>query len=69
MLYDLQKHVFFFLIYNKTASMKAVQRAYQAEYNCKSTPTTKVIKNIVLHAKKLFPLLGKKKQQTCVPAI
>ena len=39
MIYDLQKRVLLLNIYYKTASIKAVQRAYQAEYHCKTVPT------------------------------
>ena len=47
MLYDLKKRVFLLKTYYKTESIKAVQRAYQAEYRCPTAPSEKVIRNIV----------------------
>jgi hypothetical protein len=36
MLYDKKKRIFLLKMYNETESLKAVQRAYQAKYKCKS---------------------------------
>ncbi len=58
MLYDLQKRVFLLKTYYKTASIKAVQRAYQAEYKCKTAPNEKVIKNIVSTFEKHGSIIG-----------
>ena len=58
---DLQKRVFLFKMYYKTASIKAVQRAYQAEYHYETAPTAKVIKNIVSKFEKHGSVIGKHK--------
>ena len=43
----IKKRIFLLKMYYKTESIKAVQRAYQAEYKCKTAPSNRVIINIV----------------------
>ena len=58
MLYDKKKTHFLLKMYYKTESNKAVQRAYQAEYKCKTAPSNRVIINMVSKFEKHGSVIG-----------
>ena len=63
MLYDQKKTHFLLKMYYKTESIKAVQRAYQAEYKCKTAPSNRVIINIVSTFEKHGSVIGTTKNR------
>lgn len=63
MLYDQKKRIFLLKMYYKTESIKAVQRAYQAEYKCKTAPSNRVILNIVSTFEKHGSVIGTTKNK------